>query len=102
MAEYDVTPPPERLDDRVQIRTAFSTERGEVIELLVQLEYWIESEWRVVVRYDHDSEAVGGHDVTAEGLHRDVFRDGTKKRTKSITGPHRRRVGSNTPKMTYV
>jgi hypothetical protein len=78
MVGYDVTPPPERIADRVQLRTAFSTSRGEVTRFLVQLEYWLDGEWREVVRYDHDRDAPGGHDVDEEGLHRDVFRNGEK------------------------
>lgn len=57
MPEYDVTPPPDRLADRVQLRTAFSTERGCVTRFVVQLEYWLGGEWSVVVRYDHESSA---------------------------------------------
>jgi hypothetical protein len=78
MVGYDVTPPPERIADRVQLRTAFSTSRGEVTRFLVQLEYWLDGEWREVVRYDHERDAPGGHDVDEEGLHRDVFRNGEK------------------------
>lgn len=87
MAEYDVTPPPVRLIERVQLRTAFSTDRGTVTAFLVQLEYWRRDDWDPVVRYDHDREAAGGHDVTEEGLHRDVFRGGQKDRTVQVTGP---------------
>lgn len=78
MTEYDVTPPPDRLSDHVQIRTAFCTDRGEVTQFLVQLEYWHDGDWREIVRYDHDRNAPGGHDVTEEGLHRDVYREGKK------------------------
>lgn len=78
MVGDDVTPPPERIADRVQLRTAFSTSRGEVTRFLVQLEYWLDGGWQEVVRYDHERDAPGGHDVDEEGLHRDVFRDGEK------------------------
>lgn len=87
MAEYDVTPPPEPLANRVQLRTAFSTECGRLIRFVSQLEYRLADEWRVVVRYDHDGEAAGGHDVARDGLHRDVYRDGEKLRTELVTGP---------------
>jgi hypothetical protein len=69
MTDYEVTPPPDRLADRVQLRTAFSTERGEVTRFMIQLEYWLEGDWREVVRYDHDRDTAGGHDITEEGLH---------------------------------
>ena len=87
MADYDVTPPPERLADRVQLRTAFSTEHGEVTRFVIQLEYWLDGDWREVVRYDHDRDAPGGHDVTDEGLHRDVYRDGEKYDTEGVSPP---------------
>lgn len=87
MSRYDVTPPPDRIADRVQIRTAFSTRRGEVTRFVSQLEYWLRDGWQVVVRYDHDQIGAGGHDVSAEGLHRDVYRDGRKVRSERVTGP---------------
>lgn len=83
MNEYDVTPPPERLAERVRIRTAFSTDGGEVTRFVVQLEYGLEGNWHEVVRYDHDREVPGSHDVTDEGLHR----DGEKYRTEAVTPP---------------
>ena len=87
MKDYEVTPPPDRLADRVQLRTAFSTERGEVTRFMIQLEYWLEGDWREVVRYDHDRDAPGGHDITEEGLHRDVYRDGEKIRSEDVSPP---------------
>jgi len=71
----------------VQPRTAFSTEHGEVTRFVIQLEYWLDGDWREVVRYDHDRDAPGGHDVTDEGLHRDVYRDGKKYDTEGISPP---------------
>jgi hypothetical protein len=87
MTEYEVTPPPDRLGDRVQIRTAFTTERGEVIRFMTQLEYWLDGEWKTVVRYDHDKETDGGHDVSEDGLHVDVYRAGEKVEARTVTGP---------------
>jgi hypothetical protein len=87
MAEYETTPPPTRLSDRVQLRTAFTVDRGDVVRFVTQLEYWHNGDWRAVVRYDHDADAEGGHDVTEEGLHRDVYRDSEKVRTEDVTGP---------------
>jgi len=87
MTDYEVTPPPDRLADRVQLRTAFSTERGEVTRFMIQLEYWLEGGWREVVRYDHDRDAAGGHDITEEGLHRDIYRDGEKIRSEDVSPP---------------
>ena len=87
MADYEVTPPPDRLADRVQLRTTFSTDRGEVTRFVIQLEYWLDGEWNAIVRYDHDQDAPGGHNVTEEGLHRDVYRDGEKLRSESVSHP---------------
>ena len=87
MTGYEVTPPPDRLADRVQLRTAFSTDRGEVTEFMIQLEYWLDGDWREVVRYDYDREAPGGHDVTEEGLHRDIYRDDEKCRSEEVSPP---------------
>jgi len=87
MTDYDVAPPPDRLADRVQLRTRFSTDSGTVSRFMIQLEYWLDGAWREVVRYDHDRDAAGGHDITTEGLHLDVYRDGDKHRLEQITGP---------------
>ena len=35
-------------------------------------------DWRQVARFDHDPVAPGGHDVTEEGLHMDIYSDGEK------------------------
>jgi len=87
MSEYDVAPPPTRLSNIVQLRLAFSTEKGTVTKFMVQLEYWLDGDWQTVVRYDHNEDAEGGHDVTEEGLHRDSYRDGEKYRVEEVTGP---------------
>jgi hypothetical protein len=83
--EYERTPPPTRLADRVQLRTAFSTEKGTVTKFVTQLEYWYNGDWVEVIRYDHDQNAKGGHDITEEGLHRDVYRDGEKVDVVQVT-----------------
>ena len=87
MTDYEVTPPPDRLADRVQIRTGFTTESGEVVRFMVQLEYWLNGGWQPVVRHDHDRDAEGGHDITEEGLHMDIYRSGEKVDIKDVSGP---------------
>lgn len=87
MTSYDRTPPPTRLAERVQLRLGSSTDRGEVTRFFVQLEYWFDGDWEEVVRYDHDATAAGGHDVTTEGLHRDVYREGEKIAVERVTLP---------------
>ena len=54
---------------------------------MIQLEYWLDGDWREVVRYDHDRDAPVGHDITVEGLHRDLYRDGGKYRVDQVSGP---------------
>ena len=54
---------------------------------MVQLEYWHSGDWKPVVRYDHDRDAEDGHDIAAEGLHMDIYRNGEKVNVKDITGP---------------
>jgi hypothetical protein len=95
MTEYDVTPPPDRIADRVQLRTRFTTERGTVSRFMIQLEYWLDGDWREVVRYDHDRDATGGHDITTDGLHRDIYRNGEKHRVEQVTGPMPANEGFN-------
>jgi hypothetical protein len=71
-----------RLDWRVRRRVGLSTYRGDVVRFVVQLEYRLDGEWRAVARFDHDSNSEMGHDVTEEGLHLDVYRDGEKYRVE--------------------
>jgi hypothetical protein len=67
-----------------RIRTDIGTEHGDVTRFVVQLEYNVEpnllepNDWRQVARFDHEPDAEGGHDVTEEGLHMDVYRDEEK------------------------
>lgn len=72
---------------RTRERLGLSTRRGGVTRFVLQLEYRLEVEWRVVVRYDHDEAGTFGHDVTEEGLHVDVFRNGVKHGTEHLMGP---------------
>lgn len=73
-----------RLGRQIQIRRGIKTDRGEVTKFLLQLEYRLEHEWAEVVRFDHDSASEGGHDVTEEGLHMDIYRDGQKVETEDL------------------
>lgn len=77
------------VDHRARRRLGFDTERGRVRRFVVQLEYSHDSEWKPVVRYDHDGTGENdfAHDVTEEGLHIDIFRDGKKEATEYISPP---------------
>lgn len=69
-------------------RFGYSHEQGEVRRFMVQLEYRTDDGWTPVVRYDHDAVTDhGGHDVTEEGLHIDVYRDGEKYEREFIAPP---------------
>lgn len=69
-----------------RIRRELAVDRGTVVRFVVQLEYdWAtvtpdaqDPNWRVVARFDHDSVSEGGHDVSDEGLHLDIYRKGTR------------------------
>ena len=75
------------LSYRVRRRIGYSTERGEVMRFVIQMEYRIANDWTEVVRFDHDSEGEHGHDVTVEGVHMDVYRDGEKVDSPEIFPP---------------
>jgi hypothetical protein len=70
-----------------RVRLGYNHDRGEVTRFVVQLEYCVEGKWREVVRYDHDPASEFGHDVTEEGLHIDVYRDGEQYRTEYVAPP---------------
>ena len=77
-----------RVGQSIRRRFGYSHDRGEVTRFVLQLEYHHEDEWLPVVRYDHDEVTDhGGHDVTREGLHIDVYRDGEKYEQQFIAPP---------------
>lgn len=69
---------------RARVRRVIETDGGSMARFVVQLEYDLAAEtesapaWRVVARFDHDVASAGGHDVTEEGLHLDVYREGKR------------------------
>jgi len=69
---------------RARRRVGFDTDRGAVTRFVVQLEYLVGDEWMEVVRFDHDPASKHGHDVTTDGVHMDVHRDGVLIRTEEI------------------
>lgn len=73
----------------IRERVGRDTEHGEVSRFLVQLEYYHDGGWQIVIRYDHDPEGPDemGHDVTEEGLHMDVYRDGEKIDSPFVAPP---------------
>lgn len=83
---------PVRIGQRSRRRIGITTERGQVLRFMLQLEYLIDvdaEEWAEVVRYDHDSRgsSEATHDVTEEGLHIDIYRDGEKVESHELTPP---------------
>jgi len=82
---YDV----ERTYDRswkARIRLGHTIENAVAVRFVRQLEYRVDDDWHVVVRYDHGTDA-SEHDATDEGLHMDVYRDGQKLRTEQVGPP---------------
>jgi len=78
-----------------RIRRSLETERGDVIQFMTQLEYDVQAtpsgqntpDWQPVARFDHNSESFHGHDVSEEGLHLDLYRDGEKYKVKTNFPP---------------
>ncbi|ERH02682.1 MAG: hypothetical protein J07HN6_00721 [Halonotius sp. J07HN6] len=82
----------ERVGRRSRRRLGIDVERGVVTRFVVQLEYGldvVEDEWTEVVRYDHDSEgsSEAAHNVTEDGLHIDIYRNGEKIDSHELTPP---------------
>jgi len=81
-----------RANHRARRRLGIDVNHGTVTRFVLQLEYLIKphpGEWATVVRYDHDA---GGaeeatHDVTEDGLHIDIYRDGRKVDSHELTPP---------------
>lgn len=66
----------------VRIRFDLETELGRPTRFVVQLEYFVENEWWVVARFDHDDSNEHAHDVRHDGLHMDVYRNREKHRVE--------------------
>ena len=81
-----------------RVRIGYTRDGSEISRFVVQLEYRLDEEWTEVVRFDHDATGADemAHDVADEGLHMDVYRDGEKVDTVSITGPIPPPVGFTT------
>lgn len=75
------------LSYRARRRIGYSHDHGDVTRFVVQLEYRHGDVWVEVVRFDHDPGGDQGHDVTVEGVHMDVYRDGEKIRSPEIFPP---------------
>lgn len=71
---------------RARRRVAYDHDAGQITRFVVQLEYDYAG-WTTVVRFDHDPVSDHGHDVTVEGVHMDVYRDGEKVRAEEVFPP---------------
>lgn len=71
----------------VRRRIGYSHHRGEVTRFVIQLEYYHEDDWLEIVRFDHHPSSENGHNVTVEGVHTDVYREGEKLRSEEIFPP---------------
>jgi len=79
---------------RIHVRIGV-TEEGDiewfVVQLLHNLEpYYADNEdWREIARFDHNPDALDGHDVVEEGLHMDLtFENRENKRDERFPGHH--------------
>lgn len=72
---------------RARKRLGYDRSGDEITRFVVQLEYSLDGEWQPVVRYDHDAESAHGHDVSREGIHVDVYREGETYRTEYVAPP---------------
>lgn len=70
----------------LRLRFHLITSRGEPTEFLIQLEYnhrLVDTgadSWGAIARFDHNPQALDGHDVSEEGLHLDLLNpDGSKQ-----------------------
>ena len=75
------------VDDRVRRRTGYSRNQQTITRFVAQLEYKLDDEWQPIVRFDRDPAGDHGHDVTTEGVHMDVYRDGQKERVEEVFPP---------------
>lgn len=78
-----------------RIRRELETERGAVLRFVAQLEYDVQAtpagdntpDWQPVARFDHNSHSQHGHDISDEGLHLDLYKDGEKHRVLDTFPP---------------
>ena len=81
-----------RVHRRARRRLGIDVDRGQVKRFVVQLKSLVDPHpevWEAVVRYDHDAggSAEATHDVTQDGLHVDIYRDGEKIDSHELTPP---------------
>ena len=81
-----------RVHRRARRRLGIDVDRGQVKRFVVQLGCLINPHlevWGTVVRYDHDAggSAEATHDVTQDGLHINIYRDGEKIDSHELTPP---------------
>ena len=70
-----------------RLRVEIDKTAGLPTRFVVQLERRADGSWWQVVRFDYEPENPMGHDITEEGLHMDVYRDGEKVRVKDDFPP---------------
>ena len=75
------------LSHKARRRTWLTLGDNTAARFAVQLEYRLGDEWVEVVRSDHDPASEMGHDVTEEGVHLDIYREGEKIRAEEIFPP---------------
>lgn len=71
-----------------RIAVTINTDQGSVESFFVAYEYRLAGSWETVARFDHDPNALYGHDIEAEGLHMDLYKQGQKYRVVRSKFPH--------------
>jgi hypothetical protein len=75
------------VNHRFRRRAGYSRNQQMITRFVAQLEYKPDDEWQPIVRFDYDPAGDHGHDVTTEGVHMDVYRDGQKERVEEVFPP---------------
>jgi hypothetical protein len=73
-----------------RVRRERDIQRGEIQYFISQLEYDIQAtpvgdnkpDWRIVARFDHNTDPDRGHDIREEGLHLDIYKYGEKHKVR--------------------
>lgn len=71
-----------------EMRYGATIDRGSVEAFVVQLYSWHDGSWRIACQFDHTPSRSGGHDVTTDGVHLDLFdAEGTKVGVETANHP---------------
>jgi hypothetical protein len=75
-------------DPKTRICANINAQEGNVADFLVAYEYKLRGSWETVAQFDHDPDSRYGHDISQEGLHMDLYREGQKYRVVRSKFPY--------------